>query len=81
MSTPKNVEAQLCDCCALWLANNDDSACRDYHNHTHPQARMGTDFAGVDIDAGPVSRPDSWTCDGCDTTQLPLAEAWSYYVL
>lgn len=25
----------LCECCTIKLANDDDSACRDYHGHTH----------------------------------------------
>lgn len=25
----------LCECCALVLANNDESGCRDYHHHDH----------------------------------------------
>ena len=27
----------VCECCALWVENGDDSSCRDYHNHTHPR--------------------------------------------
>lgn len=30
------AEGQCCGCCALMVANGDDSGCRDLHNHTHP---------------------------------------------
>ena len=26
----------VCECCALLITNGDDSGCRDFHNHTHP---------------------------------------------
>ena len=26
----------VCECCALWIENGDDSSCRDYYSHTHP---------------------------------------------
>lgn len=25
----------LCECCALKLTNDDESACREFHGHTH----------------------------------------------
>lgn len=73
------VKNQLCECCALWVANNDESACRDFYGHDHPYAR--SEVAGVDIDAGPDTRDDSWVCDGCDRRLLPGAEAWNYFRL
>lgn len=73
------VQNQLCSCCALWVANADDSGCRDYHHHTHPYAR--SEIAGVDNEPGPEVRWENWTCDGCDTEQKPGAEAWSYFRL
>jgi hypothetical protein len=40
-------EIAVCECCALVIANGDDSGCRDYYGHTHaaPQRarRNGTD--------------------------------------
>lgn len=72
------IKNQLCECCALWVAYNDDSGCRDYHNHDHPHAR--SEIAGVS-DYEPTVRSDRWVCDGCDTEQLPLAKAWSYFRL
>ena len=26
----------VCECCALWIGNGDESGCRDYYKHTHP---------------------------------------------
>lgn len=37
----------VCECCAMWLANNDDSSCRDYYGHTH---KRGEFPAGAVID-------------------------------
>ena len=34
-------ELSLCDCCALVVANDDESGCRDYYGHTHePKAEL-----------------------------------------
>lgn len=33
-------EGRCCDCCALKIANDDDSACRDYWEHTHRPPRL-----------------------------------------
>lgn len=40
----------LCECCALMLANNDESGCRDYHHHEHTSLDMPFDTA---ISQGP----------------------------
>lgn len=29
------MELYLCECCALVVANDDDSACQDYYHHDH----------------------------------------------
>lgn len=75
MST--KIDHALCRCCALWVANQDDSSCRDYHGHTHP--KPGENIATVDSETEPYCGPNTWTCDGCGTLQLPGAAAWSYY--
>ena len=31
-----DVNVWVCECCALLITNGDDSGCRDFHNHTHP---------------------------------------------
>lgn len=40
----------LCECCALKLANDDDSSCRDYHGHDHASLDVP---AGTAITQGP----------------------------
>lgn len=45
----------LCECCALKLANDDDSGCRDFHHHTRP---------GLDVPAGTVISQGPHTWDG-----------------
>ena len=46
----------LCECCALMLANNDDSGCRDYHGHDHAPLEVPRDTV---ISGG----PHTW--EGC----------------
>lgn len=59
------IEADVgfaCECCALLVSNGDDTQCRDYYGHSHPEA----DFGGWAVVG--VSRVDvggSWRCDGC----------------
>lgn len=48
-STTRNTYV-LCECCALMLANNDESGCRDYHHHEHTSLDMPFDTA---ISQGP----------------------------
>ena len=33
-------EGECCECCALVIANGDDSGCRDYYGHTHSGPRL-----------------------------------------
>ena len=33
---PNETNVWVCECCALLITNGDDSGCRDFHNHTHP---------------------------------------------
>lgn len=40
----------LCECCALKLANDDESGCRDHHGHDHPPLLVP---AGTVIVQGP----------------------------
>lgn len=75
MST--HVKSQLCECCALWVANRDDSGCRDYYGHAHKHA--GPEIEVIDIDTPPEDLDYTWTCDGCDVEQLPGAKAWNYF--
>ena len=40
MSVKVVYESEACDCCLLWVANNDDSSCRDYYGHKHRHAKV-----------------------------------------
>lgn len=70
MTTPLTTTAPgthlaLCQCCALKLVNDDESACRDYLNHTHPSVDVpaGTALTGFD----PLEHTSArhLDCDGC----------------
>lgn len=36
-------EGECCECCALVIANGDDSGCRDYYGHTHPSPALSAE--------------------------------------
>lgn len=57
-------QINLCDCCAMKLANGDDSACRDFYNHTHAslEAPLGTALTDGPFEWDQCHR--SLTCDG-----------------
>lgn len=40
----------LCECCALKLANDDESGCRDYHRHEHASLNVPL---GTAVSQGP----------------------------
>lgn len=66
----------LCACCALKLANDDESACRDYHGHDHARLQVP---AGTTITQGPHEWAGSLelTCHGHEEgTIQPLGEYW-----
>lgn len=66
-----NDTITVCTCCAVLIANGDQSGCRDFHNHTHPTFSV----EGVWAPVGPVEvdLDDEWTCGGCGTEQDPHA--------
>lgn len=49
----------LCACCAQKLANDDESACRDFYNHDHPSLNVP---AGTVITGGPFLKDDPFGC-------------------
>lgn len=61
----------LCECCALLIANGDDSACRDYYGHTHQSANVPAHTVLSDETDQPCH---GFTCDGCDERQ----DAYAY---
>lgn len=34
-------EMTVCECCALWIENGDDTGCRDYWEHDHETCDLG----------------------------------------
>lgn len=60
----------LCDCCALMLANGDESGCRDYHGHEHPSIEVPVHTVLTDESDQPVH---GFVCDGCHTEQGAFA--------
>lgn len=66
----------LCECCALKLANDDDSACRDYHRHEHASLCVP---AGTAITQGPHEWDGSLhlSCHGHEDGAIqPLGRFW-----
>lgn len=58
----------ICECCYLLLANNDDSSCRDYHEHDHPYGAFGPyDVPGEFVE----TMWSAWVCDACASSMLP----------
>lgn len=71
-------ELSLCDCCALMVANGDESGCRDYYNHTH--APCSVPFYAA-LAGGEVPSRRGFTCDGCQEDQLAYANEWPAAVM
>ena len=60
------VNVWVCECCALWIENGDDSSCRDYYNHTHPRWDSAiTYLTGAEHRVGYFDM----ICDACGTIQ------------
>lgn len=79
--TQKSSEVQdkslsLCDCCAMKLTNDDDSACRDFYNHTHAELKVpfGTALTGGPFD---YQGRYSMTCDGHRGEIMTFEKYWS----
>lgn len=71
-------ERNVCDCCALMIANGDDSSCRDYYGHDHPTCNLP--WAVIDGDPEEVWSCYVWTCDGCGSDMLSGANRWNVLV-
>lgn len=63
----------ICDCCAIWLANNDDSGCRGYYGHTHELCRFLPEHTVL---SGNEEERSCWICDGCGDEMARFANAW-----
>ncbi|HSX68445.1 hypothetical protein [Nocardioides sp.] len=73
-------DLKVCDCCALMLANGDDSGCRDYYGHTHDAGALlpMTSVIAGDPEEWQGSHP--WLCDGCDEWQAWGSNRWPVVV-
>jgi hypothetical protein len=60
-------EIAVCECCALVIANGDDSGCRDYYGHTHPTPEVPAGTCLTDDGADQPATP--WTCRACGEHQ------------
>jgi hypothetical protein len=57
----------VCECCALLIANGDETGCRDYYGHTHPAPHVP---AGTCITEDGADQPAiPWTCEACGEPQ------------
>lgn len=61
----------LCECCALLIANGDESGCRDYYGHTHQPATVPAHTVLTDESDQPCH---GFICDGCHERQ----DAYAY---
>lgn len=51
----------VCQCCALLIANGDDTECRDYYDHEHAPCELdAAALTGASTEAATATR-----CDGC----------------
>lgn len=65
-----DVEVLVCECCIMLICNDDDSACRGYHHHDHPDCQLPA-YTVVFTDT--IDDWDStWPgeCAGCGQTLL-----------
>lgn len=63
-------EQKICACCAIKVANDDESGCLDYYHHT-PHAMRNPTFVGNYVIAG--EREESFTaftCAGCGQSEV-----------
>ena len=72
-------EGVMCECCALMVANDDESGCRDYYGHTHQKCTLplGTYVSSEDES----EYWGYWTCEGCGQEMLPGAVQFEFIVL
>lgn len=62
-------ELYLCECCALKLANDDESSCTGYYGHeAHALQSMNLQSPRLVLSGNEREWQDryAWYCDGCD---------------
>lgn len=82
--TPEKTETAtltLCQCCAMKLANDDDSSCRDFHKHTHADLSVPAGAVLVDLEPTRNEGARYLVCDGHGEKIAPLAHYWIIEVL
>ena len=57
------ADVWVCECCAMMVANGDESSCRDYYGHTHPTCDKNIARANIEP-AYEVGYFDV-NCNGC----------------
>ena len=68
------VEVWVCECCAQLVENGDDSSCRDYYNHTHPDCDPAVNrLTGRKHTVGYFTM----NCNGCGMIQRTGADMYS----
>lgn len=70
-------EYRVCDCCALMIANGDESGCRDYYDHGHRTCTLPGPAA---IAGDEYTSRGGFLCDGCDAWQGAMANVWPVVV-
>ncbi len=69
------LEHQVCECCALMLANGDESGCRFFYGHSHPACVLAAVVGGDSV------QWHRWTCAGCGSDMLAGAMSFDAVVL
>lgn len=70
------VSLNLCECCTMLLANDDDSGCRDFHGHTHGALRVPAGTALVNHTPLTHESLTPMTCDGHGGDITVMAPYW-----
>lgn len=69
------ADVYVCDCCALWINNRDESSCRDYYGHDH--ARCADHIVNAGSEVAYTVGFFSTYCAGCGQTMLTGADMYS----
>lgn len=68
----------VCDCCALMIANADESGCRDFHGHAHPSCKLP---ASTVLGEDRAVEYGEDTCAGCGQALGRLAPVHEFSIL
>ena len=71
----------LCQCCAMKLANDDDSSCRHFHKHTHAALTVPAGAVLVDLEPTRNEGARHLVCDGHGENIGESAHYWIVEVL